>query len=195
MLSAVRKRERGPRDYLFQPPGSNIWWIKLQRPGKRIERSLRTTNRIEAEINAAPLIQEHREWLLSRPRPLALVESWQRELEPGLHTLADGSTVFATERELHVVGSDGAVIARISHRIRRIEAPNQRKLFCENDFLMIRGEPRCRQSVSRIFLDLKPSKAALWSRRLRWCDHIGCGRAAVGRDGSGDPDDGSAGVD
>jgi|BarGraNGADG00212_1021973.scaffolds.fasta_scaffold28683_2 integrase len=112
MLSAVRKRERGPRDYLFQPPGSNIWWIKLQRPGKRIERSLRTTNRIEAEINAAPLIQEHREWLLSRPRPLALVESWQRELEPGLHTLADGSTVFATERELHVVGSDGAVIEK-----------------------------------------------------------------------------------
>jgi hypothetical protein len=51
-------------------------------------------------------------------------------------------------------------LARISHRVKRIGAPNQRKLFCENDFLMIRGEPRCRQSVSRIFLDLKPSKAA-----------------------------------
>src|SRR5258708_33612133 len=57
-------------------------------------------------------------------------------------------------------------LARISHRIKRIEAPNQRKLFCENDFLMIRGEPRCGQSVTRIFLDLKPSKAARWSRRL-----------------------------
>src|SRR5712672_1405681 len=57
-------------------------------------------------------------------------------------------------------------LARISHRIKRIGAPNQRKLFCENDFLMIRGEPRCRQSVSRIFLDLKPSKAARWWRRL-----------------------------
>jgi hypothetical protein len=33
-------------------------------------------------------------------------------------------------------------------------------LFCENDFVMIRGEPRCRQSVSRICLDLKPLKAA-----------------------------------
>jgi hypothetical protein len=51
-------------------------------------------------------------------------------------------------------------LARISHRIKRIGAPNQRKLFCENDFLMIRGEPRCRQSVSRICLDLKPLKAA-----------------------------------
>src|SRR6266478_3524093 len=54
----------------------------------------------------------------------------------------------------------GLALARISHRVKRIGAPNQRKLFCENDFLMIRGEPRCRQSVSRIFLDLKPSKAA-----------------------------------
>src|SRR5882724_12630532 len=33
-------------------------------------------------------------------------------------------------------------LARISHRVKRIGAPNQRKLFCENDFLMIRGEPR-----------------------------------------------------
>src|SRR5882672_3824291 len=57
-------------------------------------------------------------------------------------------------------------LARISHGVKRIGAPNQRKLFCENDFVMIRGEPRCRQSVSRIFLDLKPSKAARWSRRL-----------------------------
>ena len=53
-----------------------------------------------------------------------------------------------------------ADLTRISHRIKRIGAPNQRKLFCENDFLMIRGEPRCRQSVSRICLDLKPLKAA-----------------------------------
>jgi SAM-dependent methyltransferase len=51
-------------------------------------------------------------------------------------------------------------LARISHGIERIGAPNQRKLFCENDFLVIREEPRCRQSVPRIFLDLKPSKAA-----------------------------------
>ena len=51
-------------------------------------------------------------------------------------------------------------LARISHGFKRIGAPNQRKLFCENDFLVIRGEPRCRQSVPRICLDLKPSKGA-----------------------------------
>ena len=55
---------------------------------------------------------------------------------------------------------DSLILTRISHRIKRIGAPNQRKLFCENDCLMIRGEPRCRQSVSRICLDLKPLKAA-----------------------------------
>ena len=63
-------------------------------------------------------------------------------------------------------GRPSVDLARISQRVKRIGAPNQRKLFCENDFLMIRGEPRCKQSVSRIFLDLKPSKAARWSRRL-----------------------------
>ena len=30
-------------------------------------------------------------------------------------------------------------LARISHGFKRIGAPNQRKLFCENDFLVIRG--------------------------------------------------------
>src|SRR5229473_7913050 len=72
-------------------------------------------------------------------------------------------------RRIFVTGlsAGGAMtLARISHRFKRIGAPNQRKLFCENDFVMIRGEPRCRQSVSRIFLDLKPSKAARWWRRL-----------------------------
>src|SRR6266436_2067316 len=54
----------------------------------------------------------------------------------------------------------GEGLARISHGFKRIGAPNQRKLFCENDFLVIRGEPRCRQSVPRICLDLKPSKGA-----------------------------------
>jgi sugar/nucleoside kinase (ribokinase family) len=64
------------------------------------------------------------------------------------------------KRILTETGVSTALLARISHRDKRIGAPNQRKLFCENDFLMIRGEPRCRQSVSRIFLDLKPSKGA-----------------------------------
>jgi hypothetical protein len=34
-----------------------------------------------------------------------------------------------------------ADLARICHKNRRIGAPNQRKLFCENDFSMIHGAP------------------------------------------------------
>lgn len=40
-------------------------------------------------------------------------------------------------------------LACISRIVRRIEAPNQRKFFCEKDFAMIRGAPRCRQSVAQ----------------------------------------------
>jgi hypothetical protein len=32
-------------------------------------------------------------------------------------------------------------LARISHANRRIEAPNQRKLFCENDFARFEERP------------------------------------------------------
>jgi hypothetical protein len=43
----------------------------------------------------------------------------------------------------------GGARARISHRDERIGAENQRKLFFENDFSMLRRKPRCRQSVWR----------------------------------------------
>jgi hypothetical protein len=56
------------------------------------------------------------------------------------------------------------LLARISHRVKRIEAPNQRKFFCEKDFAMIRGAPRCRQSVAQNNLILEWWKAALWKR-------------------------------
>jgi hypothetical protein len=57
------------------------------------------------------------------------------------------------------------ILAGISQRIRRIGAPNQRKLLCENDFPMIRGAPRCRQSVARNDLILEASKVGLWKPR------------------------------
>lgn len=57
-------------------------------------------------------------------------------------------------------------LARISHTGRRIVAPNQRKFFCEKDFAMIRGAPRCRQSVAWSGLILEGWKAGLWKRPL-----------------------------
>ena len=56
-------------DYLFQRPGSSNWWIKLQSPGKRVEKSLRTSDRKEAEIIALPMIAHHKAALLAaKPR-------------------------------------------------------------------------------------------------------------------------------
>jgi probable addiction module antidote protein len=57
-------------------------------------------------------------------------------------------------------------LTRISHTVRRIGAPNQRKFFCEKDFAMIRGAPRCRQSVAQSSLILEEWKAAWWKRPL-----------------------------
>jgi hypothetical protein len=57
----------------------------------------------------------------------------------------------------------GPGLARISHIKKRIGAPNQRKLFCDNDFCPIRGTPRCRQSVTQSSLDSHLSDAEkLW---------------------------------
>jgi hypothetical protein len=47
-------------------------------------------------------------------------------------------------------------LAWISHANERIGAPNQRELLCCNDFALIRGEPRCRQSVAQKDLILEP---------------------------------------
>ncbi|XSC42666.1 hypothetical protein ACF1BQ_030785 [Bradyrhizobium sp. RDT10] len=58
-------------------------------------------------------------------------------------------------------------LARISHSIRRIGAPNQRKFFCEKDFRTIRGAPRCRQSVAQNRFALNCLSLALW-RAAPW---------------------------
>lgn len=46
--------------YIFQRPGSENWRIKLRSPTGRVEKSLRTVDRREAEILAGPLITAHK---------------------------------------------------------------------------------------------------------------------------------------
>jgi integrase len=85
--------------YLFQRSGSENWYVKLRSQGQRLERSLGTADRREAEIAALPLIATHKQRLLDgRPR---IVSAFIREFEPGLHTGLNGEKIYATPTELH----------------------------------------------------------------------------------------------
>jgi integrase len=99
---------RRKTDYLFLRPGSQNWHIKLQSPTGRVEKSLRTSDRQRAEILALPMIAEHKAALLAaRPR---LEPTWVPKYQPGLHVGPDGGQLFATERELHHLDANGAVV-------------------------------------------------------------------------------------
>ena len=98
------------RDYLFKRNGSQYWRVRFQVGGRSVEQSLKTTDRREAELAALPMIAEHKAKLLAmRPR---LEPAWVPQYQPGLHVGPDGGRLFATERELHHLDANGAVIRR-----------------------------------------------------------------------------------
>jgi integrase len=114
MATASAQRARHG-SYVFQRPGSVNWYVQLRTPQadgktKRKEVSLGTPDKLTAEILATPMIAEHKAALLAaRPR---LVASWHHAYEPGqMHTAPDGvGQILATDRELHFIGHNGAVI-------------------------------------------------------------------------------------
>ena len=98
------------RDYLFKRKGSQYWRVRFQVGGRSVEQSLKTTDRREAELAALPMIAEHKAKLLAiRPR---LEPAWVPQYPPGLHVGSNGERLFASERELHHLDPDGAVISR-----------------------------------------------------------------------------------
>ena len=111
-------------DYLYRRAGSRNWYVKLRSPDGWFEKSLRTTDRAEAEVLSLPMIAEHKAKLLAaRPR---LELEWKRELKPGLHAAPDGGHIFATDRELHYVDTEGLTTKTIpnggpEHRIVNLE--------------------------------------------------------------------------
>ncbi len=97
--------------YLFQRYGSQNYWIRLLSPDKRIEKSLGTPDRHQAELLALPLIAEHKAALQAR-RP-RLEAAWGYRLEPGReHIGADGQRIIATERELLILDGAGRIVGR-----------------------------------------------------------------------------------
>jgi len=128
---------RRKTDYLFQRPGSRNWHIKLQSPTGRIEKSLRTSDRVQAEILALPMIAEHKAKLLAaRPR---IETSWAHQYEPGReHVGADGQRIIATDRELLYLSHNGAIAKT---------APNGAPAF------QLVGGPLTARSVVEAFLN------------------------------------------
>jgi len=91
--------------YLFKRKSSDNYYIKLQKPGQKlIERSLGTPDLKAAEIAAADLIKQHKTLMYQRRQTRRVTNvvhgPWLFDYEPGLHTLPDGRTVMATERDL-----------------------------------------------------------------------------------------------
>ncbi len=97
-------------DYLFQRPGSSNWWIKLQSPGKRVEKSLGTRDKKEADIIALPMVAHHKAALLAaRPR---METVWRYEYEPSadMQDASNGERVLASATELKFYGPDGKLL-------------------------------------------------------------------------------------
>jgi len=96
-------------DYIFQRAGSVNWYVKLRSGGKRIEKSLGTSDRAQAEIISLDMIRDHKKRLLdARPR---IEMSWRHQYEPGRkHVAPDGGEIIATDKELLYIGHNGAII-------------------------------------------------------------------------------------
>ena len=95
--------------HIFQRPGSPNWYIKLRSAGgKRLEKSLRTSDKLEAEGLAATLIGDHKAALLAaRPR----LEWVPHTLTPGEKVGPNGERVIATEREIiYLDATTGALL-------------------------------------------------------------------------------------
>lgn len=93
--------------YLFRRDGSTNWWIRLRSGNQRIEKSLRTSDRREAEILAAPMVAEHKAALLAaRPR----LEIKPYTFDPGEYTGLNGERIIATTREVIYLDAAGGLI-------------------------------------------------------------------------------------
>jgi integrase len=96
-------------DYLFLRKGSRNWQLKLQSP--RIEKSLGTPDRAQAEILALPYIQEHKVRLLEA-KPGVQV-NWRHRFAPGQeHITPDGERIVADDRELIFLNHNGAIVRK-----------------------------------------------------------------------------------
>jgi integrase len=95
--------------YLFLRPDSQNWHVRLQSPGGRIEKSLGTPDRAQAEILSLPYIQQHKMRLLeAKPGQVA----WRWRIGAlGEGHVAPFKQIILDGRELIILNS-GAVVRK-----------------------------------------------------------------------------------
>lgn len=95
--------------YLFLRPDSQNWHVRLQSPGGRIEKSLGTPDRAQAEILSLPYIQQHKMRLLeAKPGQVA----WRWRIGAlGEGHVAPFKQIIVDGRELIILNS-GAVVRK-----------------------------------------------------------------------------------
>ncbi len=106
MASPARARHGS---YIFQRPGSPNWYVQLRSPDGRKVVSLKTSDKLQAQLAASPMIDEHRAKLLAaRPR---FDTVWKHAMEPGReHAAPDGGKIVATNEQLIHIGHNGSVL-------------------------------------------------------------------------------------
>lgn len=105
-------------DYLYKRPPSDIWWLRLQFTGeaskisgkKDFRISLKTTDRQQAEIAAAPYILQHKYVLASaKGKSVETINLEDKKLPIGEHWQQEGSKVVATDTHIIKIGTDGSI--------------------------------------------------------------------------------------
>jgi integrase len=94
--------------YLFLRPDSQNWHVRLQSPGGRIEKSLGTPDRAQAEILSLPYIQQHKMRLLEA-KPGQVAWRWRTEGALGQGHVTPFKRIIVDGRELIILNS-GAVV-------------------------------------------------------------------------------------
>jgi integrase len=131
-------------DYLFLRNGSRNWHIKLQSVGgERVEKSLGTSDRAQAEILALPYIEKHKMRLLEA-KPGVQV-GWRHRFAPGQeHITPDGERIVADDRELIFLNHNGAIVRKEPNGEFAVALPP----FREQKAIVRRDEQRQRTATS-----------------------------------------------
>jgi integrase len=114
--------------YLFQRPGSANWYVKLRHNGKRIEKSLGTTDKVEADARAHKGFEHDGEIISIATHKAALLAArphlvWDRKFEPGEHPGPDGGKIVANERELIYLNHNGAYLRTEPNAVQMVVPP------------------------------------------------------------------------